>query len=291
MPENVIDLDIQTLEPSRIRLAALGDTGTGNTDQKQVAEALAKVCLEEGCDLVLMLGDNFYPNGLSGIEDPLFKSVFLDVYRGLKIPVIPVLGNHDVKGSSSAQVLQSLLHPEWKMPNYSYFFDKEPVRFHGINSNCHLYAWYRLYRDLSGREDQKVNSLRQQAKWTVVFGHHPVFSNGVHGDSGLIQRLVWERLLGDRVDFYLSGHDHQLAHLSRERGKTQYLVSGAGGAHYRDPEERKNLKDSAALSHFTHHDNGFLWMDIAPGKALSRFYDLSGQVLYETVQTKQDQRQ
>ena len=175
--------------------------------------------------------------------------------------MIPVLENHDVKCSSSAQVLQSLLDLEWKMPNYSYFFYKEPVHFHGINSNCHLYAWYRLYRDLSGKEEQKGNYLRQQARWTVVFGHHPVYSNGVHGDSGLIQRLIWEILFGEHVDFYLSGHDHQLAHLSRERKRTQYLVSGAGGAHYRDPEQKKNLKDSADRSHFTHHDNGFLWME------------------------------
>ena len=69
-----------------VKFGVIGDTGTANLDQKEVADSLAKICRIEGCDLVLMLGDNFYPEGLNTLEDPLFTKAFLDIYRELKIP-------------------------------------------------------------------------------------------------------------------------------------------------------------------------------------------------------------
>ena len=69
------------------------------------------------------------------------------------------------------------------------------------------------------------------APWTIAFGHHPYRSNGKHGDAGAYELgVAWDgiefagldlgTIFGDkfrqwvddyicnRVDFYLSGHDH-----------------------------------------------------------------------------------
>ena len=46
--------------------------------------------------------------------------------------------------------------------------------------------------------------------WNVVFGHHPVYSQGSHGDTDLVQQFIWKVLFEQEVDFYLSGHDHHL---------------------------------------------------------------------------------
>ena len=58
---------------------------------------MAKVCEASGCDLVLLLGDNFYPSGVLSVDDLQFKTKFEEVYGNIKIPFFVVLGNHDVK--------------------------------------------------------------------------------------------------------------------------------------------------------------------------------------------------
>ena len=83
---------IQTEKKGVVKFGLIGDTGTANLDQQEVADSLAKICRKDGCDLVLMLGDNFYPEGLNTLEDPLFTKAFLDIYRELKIPFFPFWG-------------------------------------------------------------------------------------------------------------------------------------------------------------------------------------------------------
>ena len=62
-------------------LITVGDTGRGNEDQFEVANGMAKVCQESGCDLVLLLGDNFYLDGVNLTEDPQLKTKFEKVYQ------------------------------------------------------------------------------------------------------------------------------------------------------------------------------------------------------------------
>ena len=58
-----------------VKFGVIGDTGTANLDQQEVADSLAKICRRDWFDIVLMLGDNFYPEGLKTLEDPLFLSL------------------------------------------------------------------------------------------------------------------------------------------------------------------------------------------------------------------------
>ena len=72
-----------------VKFGVIGDTGTASLDLQEVADSLAKICRRDGCDLVLMLGDNFYPEGLKTLEDPLFPKGFLDIYHELEVPFFP----------------------------------------------------------------------------------------------------------------------------------------------------------------------------------------------------------
>lgn len=60
-------------------------------------------------------------------------------------------------------------------------------------------------------------------------GHHPVFSNGSHGDT---PRLVeeWAPLFErHKVHAYIAGHDHDLQHLELADRFTSFVISGGGG--------------------------------------------------------------
>src|SRR5689334_9993322 len=50
--------------PPRVRFIAIGDSGTGEAEQYEVAASIATHCADFGCDFVLYLGDNFYPGGV-----------------------------------------------------------------------------------------------------------------------------------------------------------------------------------------------------------------------------------
>ena len=64
----------------------------------------------------------------------------------------------------------------------------------------------------------------------VVMGHHPIFSNGPHGDHKVLVR-DWEPLLRKhKVHMYLAGHDHDMQHLEFEGHPTSFVLSGGGGA-------------------------------------------------------------
>ena len=73
----MIPIEIRPLRTDHLQLIAVGDTGTGNKKQFEVAHGMVKVCQESGCELVLFLRDNFYPDGVNSTEDLQFKEKFI----------------------------------------------------------------------------------------------------------------------------------------------------------------------------------------------------------------------
>ena len=65
-------------DPDRaaVTFVALGDMGTGDRAQTQVAQAMYRVCQRDGCDFVLGLGDNIYPHSVRSVHDPAFQDKF-----------------------------------------------------------------------------------------------------------------------------------------------------------------------------------------------------------------------
>ena len=64
LEDDIVPVEITPFRADHLQVIVLGDTGTGNEDQLKVADGMAKVCDQSGCDFVLLLGDNFYPNGV-----------------------------------------------------------------------------------------------------------------------------------------------------------------------------------------------------------------------------------
>ena len=284
LEDDVLPVEIKPLRADHLQLIAVGDTGTGNEAQFEVAQGIAKVCEKSGCDLLLLLGDNFYPDGVNSTDDPQFKTKFELVYQKLNKPFFAVLGNHDVKQDVLSQLIYSLKSSTWRMPNYEYSFDTAEARFYGLNTNC-PFSSERLRRKLN-QNDAELQANAEKRPWTIAFGHHSIYSNGTHGDVDLITRGYWNWFLEGRVDLYLAGHNHNLAHLQSETSATDYVISGAGGANYRSQSEREKLNKSAATNKYTYNDTGFVWLDITSEKLQMRFHDSSGNVIYEYSKTK-----
>jgi hypothetical protein len=74
--------------PRGVRFAAIGDTGKGNTGQKQVADAIARKCAASGCDFVQLLGDNIYDSGVTSVTDPQWQTKFEHSVHGRESAVL-----------------------------------------------------------------------------------------------------------------------------------------------------------------------------------------------------------
>lgn len=248
-----------------------GDTGESTPEQGRVATAMANFCATETCELVALLGDNIYPSGVRSVDDPQWEAKFERAYRGLGIPFYAALGNHDRLGSILAQIGRSARSARWKMPSCLYTFRDDETEFFVLDTD----RFDEAQRDWLSAE--LARSQRDRAvRWRVVYGHHPIYSYGSHGDTEVLKRLLLPALR-DRADFYLSGHDHDRQVLDAERGVT-FVVSGAAAVRR---NERRGPRTLFAASTY-----GFAHLDIRGRQAVLRLIDEAGTVNFRRAYNK-----
>lgn len=228
---------------------AVGDFGASTPIRSSVARTIA---IFPHPDAVFALGDNFYDYGIASEDDPRWTIDFEEAFRP-RCPWYAVLGNHDYLSDPGAQVRRHGIG-HWNMP--ARYYDKRFCFPGSTTDGVHVFfldtfelapseslmnsqgmgmpmSQWRAHQD-------RMNARRQLAwldhglknssmRWKMVVGHYPVFSDGAHGDNPELLRDLLPLLTKHRVDFYLSGHDHHLAHLNE--GETQFLVSGMGCRH------------------------------------------------------------
>ncbi|MGH7149646.1 MAG: metallophosphoesterase [Planctomycetota bacterium] len=251
-----------------IRAFAWGDFGRGTPGQRRVAEALRLYHGRDPGDFAITVGDNFYPRGMESPADGRWKELWDDLYEPLQLSVFASLGNHDWghPDSPAAEVLQSRAGGAWQMPATRYSFTAGPAQFFAIDSEL-ASEWQRswLERELE----------RSTARWKIVYGHHPVFSYGRHGDTPVLVPWLWP-LLQEHADLYLAGHDHDLQHLVRDG--VWLVVTGAGGAGLRPTGKRPDSLFAASV-------HGFTVLEADEDSLTVRMVDDEGRVLHEATRT------
>ncbi|CAA0103736.1 Uncharacterised protein [BD1-7 clade bacterium] len=247
-----------------VRFVAIGDMGTGDENQQKVANAIQAICEERGCDFAIGLGDNIYEKGVSDIGDSQFSSKFERPYRHIDFPFYMSLGNHDnshtsigdglnnFKGEIQVEYTYNPNRPsnKWNMPARYYDFSMPEtgaplIDFFAMDSNPSVVAdvnhqyWRARYSD----EQQAWLENKIAAStgpWKIAFAHHPYLSNGKHGNAGWYDRIwlsghtykhMLEDAVCDKVDVIIAGHDHDLQWTKPvdSCGKTEFILSGAGG--------------------------------------------------------------
>lgn len=237
-----------------LEAVVLGDWGTGGAGQREVARAIETSFGPRPPELVLTVGDNFYPRGVPSAEDPLWDRVFGRVYSGAFWEAVifrPSLGNHDHDGDPEAQVRYSSRDPRWVMPARFYAF-RHPLPYGADSVLFVALDTSPLEGGAKGGHDQLawLDSVLEGARrdrWVVVYGHHPLASVGWHRPSGKLREALLPRLEG-RVDLYLAGHNHSLELLPVSPRLLQAVCGGGGGTDnpYR---VRRGRGELAAFTH------------------------------------------
>ncbi len=225
------------------RFVLVGDTGTGKSAQQAVARALLRECSPEKpfCDAIFLLGDNLYPAGKDSRNDHDWQEGFVEPYRGLKTPILAILGNHDhrLPGSPESEVGWSAIDPRWIMPSAAYQACPTP----GVE----IYALDTAPLIEGGEEG--ANWFQRQTEWLkeracastapvkLAMGHHPALTFGAYRRTSQPEKMretLEPTLTACGIDLYLSGHDHNLQVVEGTPAlegapRLRQVVSGAGG--------------------------------------------------------------
>lgn len=227
----------------------IGFITTGDWGSESLIYSINKKNMEKqrNINFNILLGDNFYPSGVESIHDKQWKTMFETTFDK---PCFPVLGNHDYVLNPNAQIMYSKTNDNWKMPFYYYdmilhITEKESAHFifidtclianditHTLLTMCNtnqssIVAYNQLLFSYTNKQKKWLRDVlhNSKSKWKIVCGHYPVYSNGPHILSRQLQQFLVPLFDQYKVDFYISGHDHNLQHIYKN--KTNYIIAGA----------------------------------------------------------------
>ena len=230
------------LQDKSVRFAVIGDSGTGDTEQYEVAREMEAYRQVVGFNFVIMLGDNIY----GGHESR-------DLSRKFEVPYKPLLdagvkfyaslGNHDDPN------IERLYKPFNMSGDRYYTFKKGDVQFYALDST------YMDAKQLNWFEQNLENS---SAAWRISFFHHPLYNDGkMHGpDTDLRSRLVpLFKLYGMNAVF--SGHEHAYERIKPEDNVYYFILGNSGKLVHND------FRGSPMMATSFDRDRTFMLVEIA----------------------------
>lgn len=224
-----------------MKFAAIGDNGTGDRPQYELAQQMTKVHSAFPFDLVIMLGDNMYGSQRPADFVRKFEQPYAQLLtRGVKFQAS--LGNHDTP--------EQVAYTPYNMNGQRYYtYARNNVRFFALDSTLmdrKQVAWIEAaLRD--SRED-----------WKICYFHHPLYSNAArHGSSVDLRILIEPIFVKYGVNVVFSGHDHVYERIQPQKG-IHYFVSGAAGQ-----LRRGNMRRSSQTAASFDQDQSFMAVEIS----------------------------
>ena len=195
-----------------LKFAVIGDNGTGEAPQYDVARQMVSSRSSFPFDFVLMLGDNMY--GSQKAQD--FVTKFERPYGPLLevgVRFYATLGNHDQPTNRS--------YPSFNMAGERYYtFARPPARFFILDTNLMDRAQLTWIDDALARAEEP---------WRIVYFHHPIYSDGDRHGSNVEMRVLLEPMLVRHgVTVVFSGHEHIYERTTPQKGIT-YFIEGSSG--------------------------------------------------------------
>ena len=267
----------------------LGDWGRkGGLSQAVIADQMIVQAKKLHPNFIITVGDNFYEEGVSSITDSHWDSSFNNIYKELtfKYNWYVTLGNHDYRGNPEAEINYHKVNSHWILPSryYTEVFetpDHQKVRFLFIDTDPFYTDYYSDKRmpeiklqDTAAQRKWIIKTLEEATEpWKIVVGHHPVYSSSsTKGNTPELLNMLSPILEKYGVQAYICGHNHDFQHNHPQKGKVDYIVSGAGS------EEKETGKFVHTI--FSQNIGGFTDISINNDSLAVTFIDKNGNVIY-----------
>lgn len=210
-------------EEASLSFAVIGDYGSGNQDEADVAALVSSWEPE----FIITTGDNNYPLGEEGTIDAhvgQFYHTYIYPYTGDygegadQNRFFPSLGNHDWYTAGAQPYLDYFTLPG----NERYYdFTWGPVHFFALNSDWNEPDGIRSDSQQAAWLQEKL--AQSTSPWRIVYFHVAPYSSGMHGGTDVMQWPFKEW----GADAVLTGHDHTYERLLIDG--LPYFVNGVGG--------------------------------------------------------------
>ena len=213
-----------------LRFVAVADSGAGDQNQFDSANAMAKYHRKNPYSLVTLAGDNIYNSGEMERIGIAFEQPYAPLLKqGVRFQAC--LGNHDIRTENGDRQVR---YANFNMKGRYYTYREKDVQFFVLDTNSNA-DW----KDQMAWLNAELG--RSNAPWKVVYGHHPIYSSGHYGtDPEMIQRFA-ALFKQHQVQLYLNGHEHHYERSTSIDGTT-YLVTGIGGASLRSVGRSKTTE-------------------------------------------------
>ena len=241
-----------------VKFAAIGDNGTGDKPEYEIADQMVKAHATFPFDFVIMLGDNMY----GGQRPNDFVQKFEKPYAALLSAGVKFqasLGNHDQPSNVN--------YPPYNMGGQRYYtYTRGSVRFLALDST-----------NMDEKQLAWVETTLRDAKedWKICYFHHPLYSNAArHGADVAIRVRLEPLFIKYGVNVVFTGHDHVYERVKPQNG-IYYFVSGAAGQ-LRKGNMRPNPEETAA---YFDQDQSFMLVEIAGAEMYFQSISRTGKIV------------
>lgn len=281
-------LCVQISRYGMLSFLVLGDWGRrGHSDQAAVARGLARAARRYDADFVITTGDNFRPDGVSGVLDPQWHDSFDAVYDvpALDLPWYASLGDRCHRGSTRAQVEYAKHDLRWRMPGPFYSINKR------VDDRTHAQFVVLDTTPLSNDRNLVQNPEPQlqmywlrnmlapsRSDWKIVVGHHALSTLRAGPDGDDVSTVL--RQFGAQA--YLCGYDETLQ-LASQDGISEVLSGAGAGANAATDQPADPIYRSATP--------GFAVVTLDGLQMTTRFCDADGDELFSQTRDTKPYRQ
>jgi hypothetical protein len=239
------------LKDGSVRFAVMGDTGTGDAPQYEVARQMAAFHAVFPFAFVIMLGDN-----IIGSDTPAdMAKKFTTPYKALLdagVVFHAVLGNHD-------NPTQRFYTPFNMGGERYYTFRASKGGAAESTGGVRFFALDTDYLDAPQLAWLEKELAASSSDWKISIFHHPLYSSGgTHGSSLESRALLEPLFVKYGMSAAFSGHDHFYERSKPQKGGIVYWVAGAGGR-----LRSGDLRASAMTAKGFDSDNHFMIVEIA----------------------------
>ena len=210
-----------------VKFLVIGDSGTGDRAQFEVAQRIADIRKAFPFTRALMLGDNLYGRNNAAAYRNKFERPYAALLEG-GVTFYASLGNHD----DAAQ----RFYAPFNMDGRRYYTHGEgDVRFFALDSTY-------MSPDQVRWVDEELS--RSTDKWKIAYMHHPMYSSGErHGPTPPLRAALEPLFVKHGVDVVFAGHEHFYERM-RPQGGIVYVIQG-GSAKLRRGNIRRNSEITA----------------------------------------------